>query len=127
MAAAVFMERTRGSLRTHQPYCPVNLHHSCCRHYHGVAVLMERIRRGNTRLGLSKADPADLDRGYIVKYDNDNIDPGDTTFALVVSGLTMVLEYPSGSKTPQHVLFIQEYALLPGCALRLHSRSTPNS
>ena len=78
---------------------------------------MERIRRD--KLGLDKADKDDPDRGYIVRYDNNNIDHGDFTFPLAASGLEMVLEYPDGDDaTAPHIAFIQGYAIpLTWCPL----------
>ncbi|CAD7695135.1 unnamed protein product [Ostreobium quekettii] len=64
------------------------------RHYHGVYILAEKLKRGNERIDIKKREGDDLSGGYIFKYDNDNNDPGDTVFAASLSNLLMIVTYP---------------------------------
>jgi hypothetical protein len=65
-----------------------------CRHYQGIHVLMETIKRGDDRVDISKAKASDLSGGYILKYDNNNVDEADTLIQLHRTGLDVVVVYP---------------------------------
>ena len=76
------------------------------RDYHGVYLLGEKIKRGKKRVDICKHDrEKDLEGGYILKHDNDNIDKGDLIFTIGSNSrrskfplLKMVMVYPKGNQ-----------------------------
>ena len=76
------------------------------RDYHGVYLAGEKIKRGKNRVDVCKHDrEKDLEGGYILKHDNDNIDKGDLTFTIGSNSrrskyplLKMVMVYPKGEQ-----------------------------
>ena len=47
--------------------------------------------------------------GYIVKYENNNIKPGNKMFDLQLSRLTMLFQYPTGGRlTDAVIMWIQK-------------------
>jgi hypothetical protein len=55
---------------------------------------METIKRDDDRVNISKASASDISGGYIMKYDNNNFDEGDTIIQLHRTSLDMVVVYP---------------------------------
>ncbi len=71
-------------------------------HYHGVYVLMEKIKRGNDRVDVERLGPADaaepeVTGGYIFK--KDRLDPGDSGFR-TSRGQTLAYVYPKEREIP---------------------------
>ncbi|GLC61050.1 hypothetical protein PLESTB_001710500 [Pleodorina starrii] len=65
-------------------------------HYVGVFVATERITVGPERVNIRKMDPdKDLSGGYVLGYENDNIDPDDLTFRPSTSLLNFVMHEPT--------------------------------
>lgn len=71
--------------------------------YHGIYILMERIRVDQNRLDLATLDatdntPPDVTGGYL--FSKDKISPGDLTFT-TTSGEQLIMRYPKSDKITQ--------------------------
>lgn len=68
-------------------------------HYWGVYLVGENIRRSPNRVDIDaiKQNDTDLSGGYIIKYENNNIDPDEITFPTAITRLNMVFHYPDAN------------------------------
>jgi hypothetical protein len=80
--------------------------------YVGVYVLMEKIKRGENRVNITKLEPSDnaepeITGGYIVK--KDKLDPGDLTFS-TSSGQSLIYLEPDRTEITQEQMdWIKNY------------------
>jgi hypothetical protein len=49
-------------------------------HYNGIYIAEEKVKRSKDRVDIKKLKAPNLSGGYIILYDNDNIEAGDITF-----------------------------------------------
>ena len=66
--------------------------------YRGVYLLMEKPERSKYRVDISKRDGDDYRGGYIIKHDNNNVDPGDRVVNTAVTRMPFIIVYPGAPK-----------------------------